>query len=98
MDERWVLGTLANCSVTWGKGGLEGFVDKMLTVVLFFLHCTWTWIQSLLFKNREVYQIQEQGFCLMEYMQVAAGGTHSVVLTEEGHVWTWGQPWPPGDM
>ncbi|KAJ7565805.1 hypothetical protein O6H91_02G076100 [Diphasiastrum complanatum] len=30
--------------------------------------------------------------------QVAAGGTHSVVLTEEGRVWTWGQPWPPGDM
>ncbi|KAJ6369719.1 hypothetical protein OIU76_028046 [Salix suchowensis] len=30
--------------------------------------------------------------------QVAAGGTHSVVLTREGHVWTWGQPWPPGDM
>jgi hypothetical protein len=21
-----------------------------------------------------------------------------VVLTQEGHVWTWGQPWPPGDM
>jgi len=31
-------------------------------------------------------------------VQVAAGGTHSVVLTREGHVWTWGQPWPPGDM
>lgn len=30
--------------------------------------------------------------------QVAAGGTHSVVLTREGQVWTWGQPWPPGDM
>ncbi|XP_078433388.1 ultraviolet-B receptor UVR8-like [Wolffia australiana] len=30
--------------------------------------------------------------------QVAAGGTHSVVLTSEGHVWTWGQPWPPGDI
>ncbi|XP_047150576.1 ultraviolet-B receptor UVR8-like [Vigna umbellata] len=30
--------------------------------------------------------------------QVAAGGTHSVVLTCEGHVWTWGQPWPPGDI
>ncbi|KAF6137255.1 hypothetical protein GIB67_036292 [Kingdonia uniflora] len=30
--------------------------------------------------------------------QVAAGGTHSVVLTHEGHVWTWGQPWPPGDI
>lgn len=30
--------------------------------------------------------------------QVAAGGTHSVVLTVEGHVWTWGQPWPPGDI
>ncbi|KAG6741965.1 hypothetical protein POTOM_055246 [Populus tomentosa] len=30
--------------------------------------------------------------------QVAAGGTHSVVLTCEGHVWSWGQPWPPGDM
>lgn len=29
---------------------------------------------------------------------MAAGGTHSVVLTREGHVWTWGQPWPPGDM
>lgn len=21
-----------------------------------------------------------------------------MVLTREGHVWTWGQPWPPGDM
>jgi len=21
-----------------------------------------------------------------------------VVLTREGYVWTWGQPWPPGDM
>ncbi|XP_027075425.1 ultraviolet-B receptor UVR8 [Coffea arabica] len=30
--------------------------------------------------------------------RVAAGGTHSVVLTREGHVWTWGQPWPPGDI
>lgn len=30
--------------------------------------------------------------------QVAAGGTHSVVLTRDGQVWTWGQPWPPGDM
>ncbi|KAG6524509.1 hypothetical protein ZIOFF_014421 [Zingiber officinale] len=30
--------------------------------------------------------------------QVAAGGTHSVVLTQDGHVWTWGQPWPPGDI
>uniref|UniRef100_A0A0C9RVE1 TSA: Wollemia nobilis Ref_Wollemi_Transcript_11097_1928 transcribed RNA sequence n=1 Tax=Wollemia nobilis TaxID=56998 RepID=A0A0C9RVE1_9CONI len=30
--------------------------------------------------------------------QVAAGGTHSVVLTQNGHVWTWGQPWPPGDI
>ncbi|CAA7395704.1 unnamed protein product [Spirodela intermedia] len=30
--------------------------------------------------------------------EVAAGGTHSVVLTHEGHVWTWGQPWPPGDI
>ncbi|KAH9298425.1 hypothetical protein KI387_030107, partial [Taxus chinensis] len=30
--------------------------------------------------------------------QVAAGGTHSVVLTHNGHVWTWGQPWPPGDI
>ncbi|EPS68557.1 hypothetical protein M569_06211, partial [Genlisea aurea] len=30
--------------------------------------------------------------------QVAAGGTHSVVLTQGGHVWTWGQPWPPGDI
>ncbi|GAA0141368.1 ubiquitin-protein ligase [Lithospermum erythrorhizon] len=30
--------------------------------------------------------------------QVAAGGTHSVILTREGHVWTWGQPWPPGDI
>jgi hypothetical protein len=35
VDERWVFGTLANCSVTWGKGGLEGFIDKMLAVVLF---------------------------------------------------------------
>ncbi|GAB4832276.1 hypothetical protein Ancab_006290 [Ancistrocladus abbreviatus] len=30
--------------------------------------------------------------------QVAAGGVHSVVLTREGHVWTWGQPWPLGDI
>eukprot|EP00252_Welwitschia_mirabilis_P008229 TRINITY_DN1997_c0_g1_i1.p1 TRINITY_DN1997_c0_g1~~TRINITY_DN1997_c0_g1_i1.p1 ORF type:complete len:395 (-),score=50.19 TRINITY_DN1997_c0_g1_i1:384-1568(-) len=30
--------------------------------------------------------------------QVAAGGTHSVVLTHNGQVWTWGQPWPPGDI
>ncbi|MCO5599281.1 hypothetical protein L7F22_053382 [Adiantum nelumboides] len=30
--------------------------------------------------------------------QVAAGGTHSVVLTYDGLVWTWGQPWPPGDI
>lgn len=30
--------------------------------------------------------------------QVAAGGTHSVVLTHDGQVWTWGQPWPPGDI
>ncbi|KAG7033257.1 Ultraviolet-B receptor UVR8, partial [Cucurbita argyrosperma subsp. argyrosperma] len=30
--------------------------------------------------------------------QVAAGGTHSVVLTRGGQVWTWGQPWPPGDI
>ncbi|GAB4832255.1 hypothetical protein Ancab_006270 [Ancistrocladus abbreviatus] len=30
--------------------------------------------------------------------QVAAGGVHSVVLTREGHVWTWVQPWPPGDI
>ncbi|XP_023915752.1 ultraviolet-B receptor UVR8 [Quercus suber] len=30
--------------------------------------------------------------------QVAAGGTHSVVLTRDGNVWTWGQPWPPGDI
>eukprot|EP00271_Cylindrocystis_brebissonii_P001995 TRINITY_DN1234_c0_g2_i1.p1 TRINITY_DN1234_c0_g2~~TRINITY_DN1234_c0_g2_i1.p1 ORF type:complete len:774 (+),score=158.02 TRINITY_DN1234_c0_g2_i1:215-2536(+) len=30
--------------------------------------------------------------------QVAAGGTHSVVLTDSGEVWTWGQPWPPGDI
>lgn len=36
--------------------------------------------------------------CLIFTSQVAAGGTHSVVLTREGHVWTWGQPWPPGDM
>ena len=21
-----------------------------------------------------------------------------MVLTREGHLWTWGQPWPPGDM
>ena len=21
-----------------------------------------------------------------------------MVLTEDGDVWTWGQPWPPGDM
>ncbi|KAH7283143.1 hypothetical protein KP509_35G063600 [Ceratopteris richardii] len=30
--------------------------------------------------------------------QVAAGGTHSLVCTESGQVWTWGQPWPPGDI
>ncbi|CAI9766934.1 unnamed protein product [Fraxinus pennsylvanica] len=30
--------------------------------------------------------------------QVVAGGAHTVILTREGHVWTWGQPWPPGDM
>ncbi|KAL2610465.1 hypothetical protein R1flu_029038 [Riccia fluitans] len=30
--------------------------------------------------------------------QVAAGGTHSVVLTQDGSVWSWGQPWPPGDI
>ncbi|KAL8161813.1 hypothetical protein V2J09_013302 [Rumex salicifolius] len=30
--------------------------------------------------------------------QVAAGGTHSAVLTHDGYVWTWGQPWPPGDI
>ncbi|XP_072992581.1 ultraviolet-B receptor UVR8-like [Typha latifolia] len=30
--------------------------------------------------------------------QVAAGGTHSLVLTQDGNVWTWGQPWPPGDI
>ncbi|MCO5604607.1 hypothetical protein L7F22_058776 [Adiantum nelumboides] len=30
--------------------------------------------------------------------QVAAGGTHSVVCTDDGCVWTWGQPWPPGDI
>ncbi|KAK8928396.1 Ultraviolet-B receptor UVR8 [Platanthera zijinensis] len=34
----------------------------------------------------------------LSVLQVAAGGTHSVVLTQEGHVWTWGQPWPPGDI
>uniref|UniRef100_A0A0A9GHV5 RCC1-like domain-containing protein n=1 Tax=Arundo donax TaxID=35708 RepID=A0A0A9GHV5_ARUDO len=34
----------------------------------------------------------------LKVRQVAAGGTHSVVLTLEGHVWTWGQPWPPGDI
>lgn len=34
----------------------------------------------------------------LKVRQVAAGGTHSVVLTQEGHVWTWGQPWPPGDI
>ncbi|VAI75172.1 unnamed protein product [Triticum turgidum subsp. durum] len=33
----------------------------------------------------------------LKVRQVAAGGTHSVVLTQEGHVWTWGQPWPPVD-
>lgn len=36
--------------------------------------------------------------CSVNGLQVAAGGTHSVVLTEDGHVWGWGQPWPPGDM
>ncbi|XP_075475333.1 ultraviolet-B receptor UVR8-like [Primulina tabacum] len=30
--------------------------------------------------------------------KVAAGGTHSVIFTREGDVWTWGQPWPPGDI
>ncbi|MCO5564578.1 hypothetical protein L7F22_018242 [Adiantum nelumboides] len=34
----------------------------------------------------------------MRVRQVAAGGTHSVVLTYDGLVWTWGQPWPPGDI
>ncbi|OVA20449.1 Regulator of chromosome condensation [Macleaya cordata] len=34
----------------------------------------------------------------LKVRQVAAGGTHSVVLTQDGHVWTWGQPWPPGDI
>ncbi|GJN03583.1 hypothetical protein PR202_ga21045 [Eleusine coracana subsp. coracana] len=34
----------------------------------------------------------------LKVRQVAAGGTHSVVLTQEGYVWTWGQPWPPGDI
>ncbi|KAJ8428253.1 hypothetical protein Cgig2_011933 [Carnegiea gigantea] len=29
---------------------------------------------------------------------VAAGGTQSVVLTCEGHVWTRGQLWPPADI
>ncbi|KAM0900288.1 hypothetical protein ACQ4PT_020751 [Festuca glaucescens] len=36
--------------------------------------------------------------CALLARLVAAGGTHSVVLTQEGHVWTWGQPWPPGDI
>ncbi|KAK1264296.1 hypothetical protein QJS04_geneDACA011896 [Acorus gramineus] len=35
---------------------------------------------------------------MLHVRQVAAGGTHSVVLTHDGHVWTWGQPWPPGDI
>jgi alpha-tubulin suppressor-like RCC1 family protein len=26
-------------------------------------------------------------------MQVACGGMNSVVLTEGGEVWTWGEPW-----
>ncbi|KAL9265244.1 Ultraviolet-B receptor UVR8-like protein [Drosera capensis] len=34
----------------------------------------------------------------LSVQQVAAGGTHSVVLTREGQVWSWGQPWPPGDI
>ncbi|CAN6571785.1 unnamed protein product [Malus baccata var. baccata] len=34
----------------------------------------------------------------LKVRQVAAGGTHSVVLTRDGQVWTWGQPWPPGDI
>lgn len=34
----------------------------------------------------------------LQVRQVAAGGTHSVVLTDDGLVWTWGQPWPPGDI
>ncbi|KAK1313258.1 hypothetical protein QJS10_CPA06g02201 [Acorus calamus] len=35
---------------------------------------------------------------MLHVRQVAAGGTHSVVLTHDGYVWTWGQPWPPGDI
>jgi alpha-tubulin suppressor-like RCC1 family protein len=27
------------------------------------------------------------------YMQVACGGMNSVVLTDTGEVWTWGEPW-----
>jgi alpha-tubulin suppressor-like RCC1 family protein len=26
-------------------------------------------------------------------MQVACGGMNSVVLTDTGEVWTWGEPW-----
>ncbi|KAA8547815.1 hypothetical protein F0562_004244 [Nyssa sinensis] len=42
--------------------------------------------------------IPQQCASKLSVRQVAAGGTHSVVLTHEGHVWTWGQPWPPGDI
>ncbi|KAI3789267.1 hypothetical protein L2E82_02059 [Cichorium intybus] len=42
--------------------------------------------------------IPHRGALKLSVRQVAAGGTHSVVLTREGHVWTWGQPWPPGDI
>eukprot|EP00854_Cymbomonas_tetramitiformis_P016355 gene16355-19412_t len=28
----------------------------------------------------------------LKITQVAAGGMHSMALTDEGHVWTWGQP------
>ena len=29
----------------------------------------------------------------LKVAMVAAGGTHSLALTEDGHVWTWGEPW-----
>lgn len=32
-------------------------------------------------------------FLYIQVRQVACGGMHSLALTEEGTVWTWGEPW-----
>jgi len=29
----------------------------------------------------------------LQVKQVACGGMHSLILTESGEVWTWGEPW-----